>query len=111
MTTMRWLSLSLFCIGSLGLVGSVDAEAQGKRKKKKNAKPDVEEPVLEEVAGDETKEEELQASVDMMEAEATDGTAGYDGGFYIADGSATPNRITINGRVQPRFSFFSAPST
>jgi hypothetical protein len=106
MTTMRWLSLSLFCIGSLGLVGSVDAEAQGKRNKK--PKPAVEEPAVEEVAADVTKEEQLQESADLMEEEPRDGAAGYDDGFYIRDGGDSPNRLTINGRVQPRFSFFSA---
>ncbi len=107
MTTMRCLSLTLFCIGSLGLVGSSDAEAQGKRKKKRN-KPAVEEPAPEEEEGEQTKEKMMQDTVDMMETETnTDGSAGYNGGFYIRDGANTPSRLTINGRMQPRFSFFS----
>jgi hypothetical protein len=107
MTTMRWLSLSLFCIGTLGFAGDADAQ-KGKRKKKK---PPVEEPAEEE-AGEEAEEEaEAEEEGDAYEAKPDEapapGIAGYDRGFYIREAGDGVGHLRFNARVQSRFTFQS----
>lgn len=104
MSMMRWLSLSLFCIGSVGLADAAHADKKNKRSKVETA-----EPADEAEAGTDAALEEpsIQEAADSMELDPGDGAAGYDNGFYLQGEGDSPNRITINGRVQSRFSFFS----
>lgn len=106
MTTMRWLSLSLFCIGSFGIIGNADAEDRGKRKRERD-KTTVAAPAPEEQEAAAIEEPSMQEAADAMDLGPADGSAGYDKGFYVQGAGDSPNRLTINGRVQPRFSFFS----
>lgn len=100
MTTMRWLSLSLFCIGSLGFTAGADAELKRKRKK-----PPVEEPAQD---PEQVEEPEEVKPVAKMIPEG-EGSAGYKGGFYIWQGEGGPNKLRINARVKSRFTFENQP--